>query len=114
MKKLVFTLLLLTPLFLTPTFGQGLSKGNLLGIHTMKINLDPDVTMNQYKDFLLSTLVNRTQVGHTIPAYVVRADHIDQADKQIFAVFGPFVREIGAEWVQDEEVFVGGVVQRLT
>ena len=33
------------------TFGQTLQKGNLIGMHVMTINLDPDVTMNQFLDF---------------------------------------------------------------
>lgn len=35
-------------------FGQSLEKGNLIGIHTVTVNLDPDVTMNQYKNFMLT------------------------------------------------------------
>jgi hypothetical protein len=33
------------------TFGQSLQKGNLIGMHVMTINLDPDVTTNQFMDF---------------------------------------------------------------
>jgi len=36
-------------------FGQGLQKGNLVGLHVATINLNPDVTMNQYKDFFIKT-----------------------------------------------------------
>lgn len=41
----------------TATFGQSLQKGNLVGLHTLTVHLDPDVTMNQYKDFVLNKMI---------------------------------------------------------
>ena len=49
MKKLFLTLTLL--LFVGITFGQ--QKGNLIGTHVLTVTLDPDVTMNQFKAFVL-------------------------------------------------------------
>lgn len=39
------------------SFGQSLKKGNLVGLHTMNVNLNPDVTMNQYKEFITSKYI---------------------------------------------------------
>ena len=36
------------------TFGQTLQKGNVIGTHVLTINLDPDVTMNQFKAGLMN------------------------------------------------------------
>ena len=49
MKKLILTAALI--LVVGTTFGQTFQKGNLVGFHVMTINLDPDVTMNQFMDF---------------------------------------------------------------
>ncbi len=39
------------------TYGQTLQKGNLVGVHVMKLNLNPDATMNQFKEFFIKTYV---------------------------------------------------------
>ena len=51
MKKLL--LLIVLGLVATVAFGQALQKGNLLRIHYLTVDLDPDVTMNQYLDFVI-------------------------------------------------------------
>jgi len=33
------------------TFGQGVQKGNLVGVHVMTVTLTPGVTMEQFLDF---------------------------------------------------------------
>ena len=38
-------------------FGQTLQKGIVISSHTLKITLDPDVTMNQYLDFLKNKMM---------------------------------------------------------
>lgn len=55
MKKLFFlaALLLLTGI----TFGQGLSKGNLIGVHVMTVTLQPGITMKQVEDFYVNTYI---------------------------------------------------------
>ena len=45
----------------------------------------------RYKDFLLATLVYSTEVRNTVPTDVIRADHIDQTHKQVFAIFGTLI-----------------------
>ena len=55
MKSLLLTVTLI--LVVGITFGQTLQKGNLVGVHVMTINLDPDVTMNQYLDFYVNKYI---------------------------------------------------------
>ena len=50
MKKLL--LLIVLGLVATVAFGQALQKGNLLRIHYLTVDLDPDVSMNQYLDYV--------------------------------------------------------------
>ena len=50
MKKLIIAVALV--LLAGVAFGQTLQKGNVISVHTMEITLDPDVTMNQYLDFV--------------------------------------------------------------
>ena len=38
-------------------FSQTLQKGNLVGVHVYNINLKPDVTPNQMKDFIINKLI---------------------------------------------------------
>ena len=56
MKKLILIglALILTSGF---TFGQKLKKGNLIGTHVLTIELNPGVTMEQFQDFYLNTLL---------------------------------------------------------
>lgn len=56
MKKLLIITALL--LFTGIAFGQTLQKGNVLGIHVYKtFELQPDVTMEQFQDFLINKYV---------------------------------------------------------
>ena len=55
MKKLILIGILV--LLGGVTFGQILKNGNLVGIHVLTIELNPGVTMKQFQDFHLSTLI---------------------------------------------------------
>ena len=55
MKKLIITVTLI--LFAGITYGQSLQKGNLIGIHVFSIDLDPNVTMNQWQDFFANKVI---------------------------------------------------------
>ena len=55
MKNLILTAVLLLASIIT--FGQTLKKGNFVGVHVMTVNLDPDVTMNQFKDFFINKVI---------------------------------------------------------
>ena len=43
------------------TFGQTLQKGNLIGVHSLTITLQPDVTMDQYMDFFTNKYIPKYQ-----------------------------------------------------
>ena len=55
MRKLLVIAALL--LFAGIAFGQTLQKGNLIGLHVIKVNLDPDVTYNQWENFGLTKYI---------------------------------------------------------
>ncbi len=55
MKKLILATVLI--LLVGITFGQTLQKGNFVGTHVMTINLDPDVTLNQFKEFFANKVI---------------------------------------------------------
>ena len=55
MKKLIIAAALF--LFIGIAYGQTLEKGGSFGLHVLTINLDPDVTMNQYLDFLIDKYI---------------------------------------------------------
>ena len=55
MKNLFSITIILTLLISVGSLsGQSIKKGNLIGIHTVSVNLDPDVTMNEYRNFILT------------------------------------------------------------
>lgn len=62
MKK-IFVLIALF-LFSGSIFSQTLEKGNLIGLHESKIKLNPDVSYNQYKDFLLNKLFPKIEEAY--------------------------------------------------
>ena len=55
MKKLIVVAALI--LFAGITFGQKLKKGNVIGTHSLTIELNPGVTMEQFLDFQLNTVI---------------------------------------------------------
>jgi len=34
--------------------GQSIEQGTLIGVHTVTVELDPDVTMNEYRNFIIT------------------------------------------------------------
>ena len=55
MKKLIVLAILI--LIAGVSFGQKLKKGNLIGTHLVTIELNPGVTMEQFQDFQLNTVI---------------------------------------------------------
>jgi hypothetical protein len=55
MKKLIFTTAI--TILAGLAFGQTLQKGNLVGVHVITIELNPGVTMEQFQNFHLNTLI---------------------------------------------------------
>ena len=59
MKKLIIAaaFILLTGI----VFGQPLQKGNLVGVHIVDLVLQPDVTYNQWKDFMINKYIPKLE-----------------------------------------------------
>jgi len=55
MKKAILFIFLI--LVTVTAFGQSLQKRNIVGLHTFSLDLDPDVTFNQYKDFFIQKYI---------------------------------------------------------
>ncbi len=55
MKKLIFVGILI--LFGGVAIGQTLKKGNLVGTHVLTIELNPGITMEQFQNFHISTII---------------------------------------------------------
>jgi len=52
MRKLTLILMATLLMMAVTTFGQSLKKGNLVGVHTVKVDLKAGATIEQYKDLL--------------------------------------------------------------
>ena len=56
-------------------FGQALQKGNLVGLHNVDLVLQPDVTYNQWKDFMINK-------------YIPKLEEVSQGDWAIYLLEG--------------------------
>ena len=59
MKKIIITAAFI--LIAGTVFSQTLQKGGILGVRTVKITLNPDVTMNQFLDFVINTYLPESE-----------------------------------------------------
>ena len=55
MKKLIIAAAFI--LLAGVAYGQTLEKGNILALHVVKVNLDPDVTYNQWKNVAVTKFI---------------------------------------------------------
>ncbi|MBA7516810.1 hypothetical protein ES705_08859 [subsurface metagenome] len=88
MKKLI--LLAAFIIVAGATLGQTLQKGNLVGLHVGTIILDPDVTYNQWKDFMINKYIPEfeKQFQGDIKMYLAEGDRGDEENCiSIFWVF---------------------------
>jgi hypothetical protein len=73
MKKL-FALFLVILLFHFPTFSQSLKKGNLLGLHVASLHLRPGVTLEQFQDFYIKTIIPEFERNFSgVKVYFIKA-----------------------------------------
>jgi len=64
---------------------QTLQKGNLLGAHLIKLKLDPDVTMNQYLDFLTKKYIPMLEKGFQgWKVFLMKADRGEYKDEYMW------------------------------
>lgn len=69
MKKLIFISVLI--IMAGVTYGQILQKGSFIGFHVYTINLDPDVTMNQYLDVWKNKVIPAFEENFQAKFYIV-------------------------------------------
>jgi len=62
MKKLVLLTALI--LLLGSAFGQGLQKGNIVGVQTLTVTLNQGVTMEQFTDYLIKKCFPEFEKAH--------------------------------------------------
>ena len=70
MKKLIFITALIVMAGIT--HGQTLQKGNFIGFHVYTINLDPDVTMNQYLDVWKNKFIPALEKNFEVKSYIIK------------------------------------------
>jgi len=71
MKKLIFLAAFLV--LSGAMFGQTLEKGNLIGTHVFSVNLDPDVTMNQFLDAYKTKVLPEYEKNFEAKCYLVKS-----------------------------------------
>ena len=74
-------------------FGQALQKGNLVGVHNVDLVLQPDVTYNQWKDFMINK-------------YIPKLEEVSQGDWTIYlleGIRGENKNEIGLIYIVKSE-----------
>ncbi len=90
MKKLFITAAFI--LLAGVAFGQTLQKGNLVGLHVVTLNLNPDVTMNQYLDFFIHKVIPEYEKNFPDIKYNI-AKGIRGENENSFAYFVVFESE---------------------
>jgi hypothetical protein len=59
-------------------FGQMLEKGNIVGIHVRTINLDPNVSLNQYLNFYINKYIPVYEKAFPgTKLYVIKSDRVE-------------------------------------
>ncbi len=55
------------------TFAQTFQEGNLLGVHTLRLNLNPDVTFNEYKANFKANVAPAMKEYLEVEVYLLRS-----------------------------------------
>lgn len=66
------------------------------------------------KHFLFTGLVDSAEIWYAISGDIIWHYNIDQTNEQVLAILRPLVRKVGAEWVEDQKVFIWSVEEWLT
>ena len=74
---------------------------------------EKQVDGQSHKHLLLASLVDGTNIRHTVARDVIADDNVDQAYEQVLAVLRAFVRKVRAERVENQQILVGRVEKRL-
>jgi len=106
-KNFVLVALLL---FSGITFSQTLEKGNLIGLHVSEIVLQPDVSYNQYKEFLLNTLFPKLEEAYKGDVKFYLIEGIKGENKNNYGwIFLFKSAEVRDKWITEE----GGIREEL-
>ena len=64
-------------------FGQTLQKGSILALHVISVNLDPDVTFNQWENFGLTKFIPalNEEFQGDIELYYAKVDRGDEQNR---------------------------------
>lgn len=89
MKKLILVSVII--LITEFSFGQTLQKNNLLGLHIITINLKPNVTMDDFKNFFVSKVIPEYEKQFQNRGYLVKC--VRGENKNSFGVVWVFKNE---------------------
>ena len=109
MKKIIVLIGLL--LFSGITFSQTFEKGQVLGIHVNEIVLQPDVTYNQYKEFMMNKAFPKFEEAYKgdVKLYLIEGIKGENKDK-IGWIFLFKSSEAFKKWITEE----GGINEALS
>jgi len=70
MKKIIFVTAFI--IMAGIAYGQTLQKGNVVRVHVYTINLDPDVTMNQYLEVWANKLAPALEENSEVKYFIIK------------------------------------------
>ncbi len=87
-------------------FGQALQKGNLVGVHVHDLVLQPDVTYNQWKDFMVNKFIPKVNEAFQGDAKMYLLDGIrGESKNKIGTIFVYKSEEARDKYHNDDESF---------
>ena len=86
MKKLIIAVAFI--LFAGVAFGQTIQKGSVLAMHINTATLNPDVTMNQYQDFMMNKFAPEFEkLFPGTKVFILKADRGKQKGETAMLIF---------------------------
>ena len=74
------------------SFGQGLQKGNLFGVHVITVNLKPNATLDEFKTFFVNKVIPEYEKQWTgLKGYLVKS------------MRGPYKNSFAVVWLFETE-----------
>jgi len=97
MKKLLVLIAFI--LFSGITFSQTLQKGNLVGVHVLNVTLQPDVTIDQFKDVMINKVIPTREKAFNNDVEIYLLEGIrGEANNQIGMIFLFKSEEVRDKW----------------
>ena len=80
--KILLLLVIILGISITRSTAQTLQKGTVLGIHTFTFTLNPDVTMNQFLDFMMTKYIPASDENYPgTRMYILSGDRGENKNK---------------------------------